>query len=434
MKLAINGGQKIIETGHVKWPSVTDRDKEYVMDVFDRKEFWGIFAHHVKNLESEWAEYAGTKYSLSCNSGTAALHMATGAAEIGPGDEVITPSLTFVATQLAVLYQNAVPVFADVDPRTFNIDPSKIEEKITERTKAIIPVYLHGLVADIDEINRIAKEHNLIVIADACQSPGALYKGKKAAALTDMSTFSLNGLKNLQCGDGGLFNTDNENFFIKAGQMRIFGEIVNEVAPRDFNSRLIGCMYRLTEFSAAYARSRLIDLESENDIRIQNAEYLTKNLSQFEGIIPPYIPEGYKSVYHHYRIRFSPSALGINMHPKEFRARIQKAMIAEGAQAQRWQTKPVQKQSLFKDKIGYGNGCPWNCKSGKGGNKIVYTPYDYIQTQRILDDSIVLHDCIYPPNGIKLMEKYIEVFKKLWENMDELLSIELKENDPVLVD
>jgi perosamine synthetase len=431
--LAVNGGKKVISEGHVKWPSVIDRDKEYVLDVFDRREFWGVYAHHVRNLEKEWAEYSGTEYSLSCNSGTAALHMATGAAEIGPGDEVITPSLTFVATQLAVLYQNALPVFVDVDPRTFNIDPKKIEEKITERTKAIIPVYLHGLTADMDEINRIAKKYNLVVIADACQAPGALYKGRKGAALADMSTFSLNGLKNLQCGDGGLFNTDNPEYQQKANQVRIFGEIVREGEPRDYNSRGIGYMYRLTEFSAAYTRSRLIDLDDENDIRIQNAEYLTKHLSEFEGIITPYIPDHSKSVYHHYRIRFDPEKLGIKMHPREFRARIQKAMVAEGAQAQRWQTRPVQKQTLFIQKNGYGKGCPWSCQFGKNG-VMEYSPYDYIETQKILDDSIIFHDAIYPPNGIDIMEQYVEVFKKLWNNLDEVISIDLKENDPFLID
>ena len=430
-KLAINGGKKIIEKGHVKWPSVINRDRDYVMDVFDRGEFWGPYAYHVKSLEKEWAEFSGTEYALSCNSGTAALHMATGAAGIGPGDEVITPSLTFVATQLAVLYQNAVPVFVDVDPRTFNMDPGKIEEKITSRTKAIIPVHLHGLAAEMDEINNIAQKNNLIVIADACQSPGAMYKGRKVAGLCEMSVFSMNGLKNLQCGDGGLFNTDDIKYYNKANQVRLFGEEVIEDKSRDYNSKLIGSMYRLTEFSAAYARSRLIDLAQENEIRIQNAEFLTRHLSDFEGIITPYIPSYCKSVYHHYRLRLNPEKLGIKMHPKEFRARVQKAMAAEGAQAQRWQTRPVQKQFLFTEKTGYGKGCPWSCQFS--GNKgMQYSPDDYAETQKILDDSIVLHDAIYPPNGIELMEKYVAVFEKLWSNLDEVLSIELKEDDELI--
>lgn len=432
-QLAVNGGNKIIEKEHVKWPQVTKKDREAVNRVLDRGVFWGTYAPEVRSLEREWAEYVGSKYSLSCNSGTAALHMAIAAADIGPGDEVITSSLTFVASAMCALQSNAIPVFVDVDPKTFNIDVNKIEEKITEKTKAIIPIDLHGLPADMDEINAIAKKYNLVVIADSCQSHGARYKGRKTGTLADMSCFSMNGLKNLPGGDGGLFNTDVEEYKQKADQLRVFGEVVVEGQPRNYDSQDIGWMYRYLEMPAAFVRSRLTSLDEENIIRRQNAEYLTQNLSKYTGIIPPYIPNDRTSVYHHYRIRFNPEALGLNISPILFRAKIQKALIAEGVQAQRWQTRPVQTQTIFKKRIGYGKGCPWTCPYGEG-NKVIYGSEDYIETQKILDDSIVFHDPIYPPNGIELMEQYVAVFEKLWNNMDEVININIDENEPYLRD
>ena len=227
-RLAIHGGKITNAEGHVKWPLITERDKEFVMKAVEEGILWGVFAPQVKGLEKEWGEYVGTKHCLSCNSGTAGLHMAVAAAGIGPGDEVITPSLTFVASAMCALQANAIPVFVDVDPRTFCMDPKLIEAKITEKTKAIIPVDLHGITADMDEINAIAKKHHLVVIADACQSHGATYKGRKAGTLADMSVFSLNGLKNLPGADGGLFNTDSDEYNEKANQLRIFGERVSK--------------------------------------------------------------------------------------------------------------------------------------------------------------------------------------------------------------
>jgi dTDP-4-amino-4,6-dideoxygalactose transaminase len=427
-KLAIHGGQKTNTEDHVKWPLINERDKEFVMKAVEEGILWGVFAPQVKGLEKEWGEYVGTKHCLSCNSGTAGLHMAVAAAGIGPGDEVITPSLTFVASAMCALQANAIPVFVDVDPRTFCMDPKLIEAKITEKTKAIIPVDLHGITADMDEINAIAKKHHLVVIADACQSHGATYKGRKAGTLADMSVFSLNGLKNLPGADGGLFNTDSDEYNEKANQVRIFGEKVVEGMGRDYNSRGIGWMYRYQELPAAFTRSRLIDLDSDNAVRRQNAEYLTEHLKGMDGIITPYIPEDRTSVYHYYRIRFDAKKAGLNISSKDFRVRVQKALIAEGIQAQRWQTKPVQLQTLFQEKTGYGKGCPWSCPYGSG-TMVEYGPEDYIETQKILDDSIVIYDAIYPPNDIRLMERYVEAFRKLWTNMDELLKIEVKSDD-----
>ena len=430
-KLAINGGPKANPTGHRKYPVLTQADRDAVNRVLDREVFWGISGPEIVGLEKEWAEFVGSKYALSCNSGTAGLHMAVAAAGVQPGDEVITSSLTFVASAMCALEHNAIPVFVDVDPRTFCMDVTKLEAKITEKTKAIIPVDLHGMACDYDEINAIAKKYNIPVIADACQSHGATYKGRSVGTLADISVFSMNGLKNLECGDGGLFNTDNLDYYEKANKLRVFGETIKAGVPRDYDSQDIGWCYRMLEMPAAYARSKLTHLADDNKIRQANAERLTAGLQGLPGLITPYVPEDRTSVWHYYRIRFDPKALGINMDPNEFRARIQKALIAEGCEAKRWQTRPVQKQGLFLKKTGYGYGCPWTCPYGSG-KPVHYGEEDYLVTEQILKDSIVFYDPLYPPNGAEVIDNYIAAFKKIWENMDEVLDFEIDMNDPTI--
>ncbi|GAI80609.1 unnamed protein product, partial [marine sediment metagenome] len=211
--LAIAGGKRTVPEGlKVGWPVITQEDKKAVMGVLNRGILWGPYAPEVVGLQEDFARYVGTKYCIAVNSGTAALHMAVAAAGIGPGDEVITSAFSFLASAVAVLHHNAIPIFVDIDPKTFNIDPKKIEEKISSRTKAIMPVHIHGLPADIDEINEIAKKHHLVVIEDAAQSHGALYHGKKTGNFSDMAAFSLNSTKNMPGGEGGLFVTNNEEY------------------------------------------------------------------------------------------------------------------------------------------------------------------------------------------------------------------------------
>ena len=429
--LAINGGPMANPQGHHKYPTLRQEDRDAVNRVLDREVFWGLYGPEVTGLEREWNEYIGTRHTLSCNSGTAGLHMAVAAVGVQPGDEVITSSLTFVASAMCALQHNAIPVFCDVDPRTFNMDPKKLEAKITEKTKAIIPVDLHGMACDMDEINAIAKKYNIPVIADSCQSHGALYKGRKVGTLADISVFSMNGLKNLECGDGGLFNTDSDEYYEKANTLRVFGEHIKEGVPRDYDSYDIGWCYRMLEMPAAYARSKLTRLDADNLVRQTNAKYLTEGLAGLPGVITPYVPADRTSVYHYYRIRFDPKALGLSMDPGEFRARVQKALQAEGVDAKRWQTRPVQKQTLFLRKIGYGYGCPWTCPHSSG-TPVVYSEEDYRVTEQILADSIVLYDPLFPPNGTDVMDRYIAAFKKLWENMDEVLDMPIDMEDAKL--
>src|SRR5579871_1784623 len=224
--LAFLGGRPVVDsTLKAAWPIVTDADKQAVMNVLDRGPLWalstddGLFAP-----EQEFAAFVGTKYSLACNGGTAAIHMALAAAGVGPGDEVITSAFSFLATPVAVLHQSAVPIFADIDPRTYNIDPADLERKITPRTKVLLPVHIHGIPADMDAINAIAGRRGLIVIEDACQAPGSKYKGRPAGSLGQMAAFSVNGTKNFAVGEGGLFTTNDEEFRARANMVRMVGE------------------------------------------------------------------------------------------------------------------------------------------------------------------------------------------------------------------
>ncbi|MBI2914984.1 MAG: DegT/DnrJ/EryC1/StrS family aminotransferase [Firmicutes bacterium] len=398
------------------------------MRVMDRGEFWGTHAPEVDALQREWAEYIGTKHALVTNSGTAALHIAVAAAGVGPGDEVITSALTFVASAHAIMQQNAVPVFADIDPRTYNIDPAGVGARITERTRAIIPVHLHGMPADMDEINAVAAQHGLLVIEDACQAHGATYKGRKAGALGDMAAFSLNGSKNLPGGEGGLFNTTSDELKRRADLVRVLGEDIQPGVERDYNAFAIGWMYRYQEMAAAFVRTRLGTLDLENEQRCRNAEYLSKALRELPGIIPPHVPPDRTSVYHLFRIRFDPAALGLSVHPKEFRAKVQKALRAEGVQANRWQNRLVPMQAVFQKREGYGKGCPWDCPHGNTPRQ-AYRLEDYPETKKLVDDSIVMHSALYPPNGRDLLDRYIAAFQKLWENMDEVIRVSFEPDE-----
>jgi dTDP-4-amino-4,6-dideoxygalactose transaminase len=423
-KLAIHGGERGVPDGHTVWPPVGEAERVAINRVLDRRAFWGGYSPEVKALQEEWAQYVGVKHCRVTNSGTAALHIATAAAGVGPGDEVITSALTFVASALSALHHNAIPVFVDIDPVTFNIDPSKIEEKISSKTKAIVPVHLHGIPADMDEINAIAAKYGLTVIEDACQAHGATYKGRKAGSLADMAAFSLNGSKNLPGGEGGLFVTDRDDLDKAADFVRVLGEDIEEGIERDYDAYEIGWMYRYNELGAAFVRARLLSLDEENALRRANAEYLSEHLAQLPGITPPAVPGDRTSVYHLYRIRLDPPALGLDVSANEFRAKVQKALRAEGVQANRWQNRPVPMQRLFQTREGYGSGCPWTCPYGEGG-RVQYVAGDYPITQRVVEDSIVFHDAMYPPNGKALMDQYIATFRKLWENLDEVLEIPL---------
>lgn len=253
----------------------------------------------VLELEREFAKIVGSRYAVATNSGTSALHTALFALGLGPGDEVITTPFTFVATANAILMTGARPVFVDIDKDTFNIDPTLIEEKITSKTKAILPVDLYGQPADYENINKIAKKYNLFVVEDAAQSIGARYFGKKTGSLADIACFSLYATKNIIAGEGGLITTNNHEL---DKSMRLFRSHGQDEKNK-YNYLGLGYNYRMTDISAALAITQVKKLESLTDRRRVIAQMYDSEFSRVKGIITPKINKESSSVYHQYTIR-----------------------------------------------------------------------------------------------------------------------------------
>jgi perosamine synthetase len=428
-RLAIAGGRPVLQRGdYGNWPIIGEDDRRLVTQVLDSGIVAGGTAPQVSALEKEWAEYVGTRYCLTTTSGTAALHMALAAVGVGPGDEVITSAFTFLASASCALHQNAIPVFVDIDPQTYNMDPANLEAAITERTKAVIPVHIQGLPADMDPIMEVARRHNLHVIEDACQAHGAVYKGRKVGSIGDIGTFSLNNFKNLCGGEGGLFNTNDEVYLNKGMLIRCFGDEVDEVSHRRiYNASILGYMYRNQELPAALARAQLMHLDERNDVRIANAEYLTRELCRIPGVIPPYRPADTKHVYFMYNVRFDPSAAGLDCPPRRFRIAVEKALYKEGLLVGQWQTMPVPAQDIFQSKLGYGSSAyPWAVNSAKG-IQYDYSIENYPVATMLCDTYTIVHG-IHAPNGLDLMEKIVEAFRKVFDNPGEALD---HADDPV---
>ena len=276
-------------------PVIEEEEINAVIDVMKS----GMIAQGPKviEFEEEFAKFVGAKYGIATNSGTSALHVALLAAGIGEGDEVITTPFTFAATGNSILYTGARPVFVDIDPETFTIDPSKIEEAITDKTKAIMPVQLYGQSADMDAIMKIAKEQDLIVIEDAAQAHGAVYNGVKVGNLGDMACFSFYPTKNMTTSEGGMITTNNEEFAENAKIYRAHGSATK------YHHDVLGYNFRMTDIGAAIGIEQLKKLESFNDKRIENAKYLNEALADCDLIETPVVKDGYKHVYHQYTIK-----------------------------------------------------------------------------------------------------------------------------------
>ncbi len=423
-RLAIHGGDRTVPTGVQKaWPPINQDDIDAVVEVLKGGVLWGPMEKQVLGLQEDFARYVGAKHALVVNSGTAALHAAVVAAGIGPGDEVITPAYSFWATSQAVLAHNGIPVFVDIDADSMNVDPKLIEAKITDRTKALLPVHVHGLCADMDLINVIAKKHNLKVIEDAAQAAGAKYKGKPAGVLGDIAAFSLNGSKNLPAGEGGIVTTNDDVLIDRARKMAMFGEkAVPKGMIRLYDAEIMGFNYRNNEMADALCRSFLRRYDQLQEQRKQNCERLSRGLAKINGVRPPEEPEGFVHAWHLYKVRLYPEQLGIsNIHPKRFRWAVQKALQAEGVPCFEWHNMPVPAQKVFLNKEAYGKGCPWNCNhASPHARDMKYDPFDYPVCVDMFDRSFCIN-AIYPPNGEELMDYIVAAFEKVFGNLDAVL-------------
>jgi dTDP-4-amino-4,6-dideoxygalactose transaminase len=319
-----------------QWLSIKDEISAAINAVVESQHF--ILGPQVQALEEEVAKYCGTKFAVGVASGTDALLLALHAAGVGPGDEVLLPTFSFIATADSVSLLGAIPVFVDIDPSTFAIDAAQLEAKITPRTRAIVPVHLYGHPADMDPINFVAQRRNLKVIEDNAQAIGAEYKDRKTGGLGDLGCISFFPSKNLGAyGDGGMIVTNSETY---STHLRI---LRNHGSPKKYYATEQGWNSRLDEIQAAILRVKLRHLDNWGVARRKNANSYTKLLKGVPGIVTPVEAPSAEHVYHQYTIRV-PN-----------RDRVQSALAEQGIGTTVYYPTPMHLQPLFAN-LGYREG------------------------------------------------------------------------------
>jgi len=260
----------------------------------------------VEGFERRFAEYIGTRFAVAVSSGTAALHLALLAHDIGPGDEVIVPTFTYIATANAVLYTGAKPTFVDIDSYTYNVDPIDVKKALTKRMKAIIPVHFAGQPAEMDQLMEIATEYGLILIEDAAEAHGASYKGRKVGSIGDAGCFSFAWNKNLTTGEGGMVTTNDEDL---AG---VIESLRNHGKAKSGQIDVLGYNYKMTDIQAALGNVQLKKLERNIALRVQKARYMSSRLRKIKGIVPPLESAHVRHVYQMYTIRIEEKETGFS--------------------------------------------------------------------------------------------------------------------------
>lgn len=306
-------------------------------------------------FEEEFERYLGIKYALIVNSGSAALQTAVAACDIGPGDEVICTAFSYISSSGCVLNQNAIPVFADVDPKTFCIDPADIEKKITERTKAIIPVHIFGQPCDMDSIMDIAKRHNLYVIEDCCQAYGSKYKGKMVGTIGHLACFSLQQSKHITCGDGGIVVSNDEKLIDKAGLFANYGQYVGQ----RYNHLILGWNFRPSELQSAVALAQLRKIERFNQIRRKAVQLVNETLRNLPQVEFPKVPEETEPNWWFYPLKYKEGRISYS----EFKEHYQKERLNKGVVLFGYiSNRPNYLEPVYKERSAYKNGCPFDCK------------------------------------------------------------------------
>jgi len=383
-KLAIEGGEPIRQK---PFPTIADssgrdigdEELELLTQVIRSGSLNRNGGTMVVKFEEEFASFYSRKYAIASTSGTAAIHIALGSLDLNPGDEVITGPITDIGTINPILFQNAIPIFADLDLRTYNMDPDSIEERITDRTKAILVVHLFGNPSDMNPIMKIAKEYNLYVIEDSCQAYLAEYKGKMVGTIGDIGCFSLQQSKHMTAGDGGITILDDDKLgqrailFSDKAWPRAEGRVHPFLAPN----------YRMTELQGAVALAQLRKVKGVVERRRKAAASLTKRIKDIPGIITPYVAEDTKHSYWLYPLRIEEDVLGVS------RDEFAKALNEEGIPGGSYIANPVYMYEFLVKKRTYGDsGCPFNCPLY--GREINYEEGMCPNSEAILKDILVL--------------------------------------------
>lgn len=367
-KLAIAGGVPVRQKPFPSWPVWDQTEERALLGVLHSGKWWRFSyaagldlreptsgdRSQVVELQEKFAAFQHARYGVACANGTAAIEIVLKALGIGPGDEVIVPAYTFAATATAVLQVNAIPIFVDIDPDTYNIDPKCVERTITPRTRAIIPVHFSGQSADMDALLAIARKHGLVVVEDAAHAHGSEWKGTRLGALGDGGTFSFQASKNMTAGEGGMIVTNRQEVaelcesYLWAGR-----------APGRpwYEHHRLGWNYRLTEFQAAILLQQLERVGVQNGTRAQNARYLSGEISRINGLKPMRVdPRVTSHSYHIYMLRYSQEDFqGLP------RAAFVQALNAEGIPCMAGYSHGLYKNPMFLEQNFYPKGCPVTC-------------------------------------------------------------------------
>lgn len=354
---ALLGGTPVRREPFPPYPVIEEEEIRAVLEVLKSRRLSTFHSNFlgggkVREFEEAFARFHGLRYAIACNSGTAALHMALVAIGIGPGDEVIVPPYTFTATATAVLMAGGVPVFADVRESDFTLDPQAVERAITPRTRALIPVHLFGAPAEMAGLADLARRHQLRIIEDCAQAPGARYRGRLAGTLGDVATYSFQETKNMMTGEGGMVLTDDRDLAERCQAVRNHGEVLAWGERRDYRSLLLGWNYRMTEIEAAIGVCQLRKLETLNRVRIANAGYLSRHLSDIPGLCLPSVPPENLHVFHIYALRFLADRAGFS------RATFLRAVDAEGIAASTGYPRPLYENPVFQKAGARHEPCP----------------------------------------------------------------------------
>ena len=336
-KLAIDGGEKSVTAtveSPLRWGDL-ERERLEAMLKQDTLFYWK--GPQTELLTQRFQQFCPAKYVMTCGSGTAALHIATCAAGIAPGDEVITSPITDIGTVIGVIYQQGVPVFADLVPNTYNLDPADVEKRITPKTKAIIAVHLTGNPCDLEPLRAIADKHKLVLIEDCAQAWGAKYRGKPIGSIGHIACWSLQATKHITCGDGGVVASNDETY----------GPLLQRFGDKGFD-RVKGAFlgfstnYRMSEPQAAVVAGQLERLEGIASKRAHAGNLLSEKIADIKGIVPHGVHPDDRAVYWFYFFRMQPEAFSCD------RATFVKALAAEGVQCSAgYITVPLHKNEVF---------------------------------------------------------------------------------------
>ncbi len=410
---AILGGPPAVTIPYTPdWPKIGDEEIAAVVELMHKRQL-SIYDRSgvIAELEDAFAAYHDVRYALTHNSGTSALHAAFFAAGIGPGDEVIAPTYTFLATVVPILQCNGIPVLCEMDPETLTIDPESIRQSITPQTRAIVVTHIWGHLAEMDDICAIARLHDLVVIEDCSHAHGATYRGRKAGTIGDIGVFSLEGHKPIVAGEGGMLITNNQDYYERAVLLGHFGDRAKQCVELPHNRRFVdtgfGHKYRMHPLGAAICNVQLRHLDEWNEMRRENLDYLSEQLREVPGIIPPVTRPhttrggfyGYKPVYDKDALDGLPIDLYIE------------ALRAEGVQVKRPDSPPLHLLPLFQDLPDrlYHHSCPWECPHAK--RKVTYKPGDFPVAESIFEKLLSLPTFTDPARDI--IDKYIVAFEKV---------------------